>query len=69
MLTTYEKMAVVIIGLLIAVGANLVMEMLDMPDVHMSNTTGECVKVLNYAEGDRYSCDNLPKRYNHVWVL
>ena len=39
-----------------------------LPDVWFSYSTGDCVKVLNYAEGDNYSCENLPKRFYHVWV-
>jgi hypothetical protein len=41
---------------------------IDMPDVHVSNMTGECVKVINYAENDSYTCEVLPTKYNHVWV-
>jgi len=38
------------------------------PDAYFSHATGECVKVVNYAEGDNYSCENLPKRfyYKHL---
>lgn len=39
-----------------------------MPDVHVSHSTGECVKVINYDERFDYTCDNLPEKYNHVWV-
>lgn len=39
-----------------------------LPDVWYSYSTNECVKVLNYAEGDNYSCENLPPKYHHVWV-
>lgn len=38
-----------------------------MPDVHVSYSSDQCVKVINYDELN-YSCDNLPTRYNHVWV-
>ena len=38
-----------------------------IPDVHVSHSTGQCVKVINYEETD-YTCDNLPSKYNHVWV-
>lgn len=41
---------------------------LTLPDVWYSYSTNDCVKVLNYAEGDNYSCENLPKRFYHVWV-
>lgn len=60
---------VVIVGgiYLLALGQGL-MSVIDMPDVHMSNSTGECVEVINYHPDDAYTCDNLPERYNHVWV-
>ena len=38
-----------------------------MPDVHVSYATGECVKVVNYADTD-YTCENYPSKFNHVWV-
>ena len=73
MLTIKDKVEAVVAGLVgaivLGVAVNYVDSVLDQPDVHFSNSTGECVKVLNYAEGDLYSCDDLPKRYNHVWVL
>jgi hypothetical protein len=40
----------------------------DTPDVHFSNLTQECVKVINYKTADDYSCTNLPDLYTHVWV-
>ena len=39
-----------------------------MPDVYVSNSTGECVEVINYDEKFDYTCENLPEKYNHVWV-
>lgn len=51
-------------GLLIYV----VLTALSMPDVWFSYSTDECVKVVNYVEGDNYSCENLPSKFNHVWV-
>ena len=53
---------------LLSMGAYLFNSALDMPTVESSNATGECVEVINYAEGDDYDCDNLPERYNHRWV-
>ena len=41
---------------------------LSIPDVHFSYSTDACVTVLNYAEGDNYSCENLLAKFNHVWV-
>lgn len=42
--------------------------MSSIPDVYFSYSTDECVLVLNYHEDDNYSCDNLPTKFNHVWV-
>lgn len=39
-----------------------------IPEVQVSHSTGECVKVVNYKENQKFSCENMPKRYNHVWV-
>lgn len=38
----------------------------DTPDVIFSYSTKQCVKVIN-ADGSEGSCDNLPKKFNHVW--
>lgn len=38
------------------------------PQVHVSNSSNECVRVINYSESDEYTCDNLPELYSHVWV-
>jgi hypothetical protein len=40
---------------------------LSAPDVHVSYATNECVKVVNYTD-EIFSCDNLPTKFNHVWV-
>jgi hypothetical protein len=39
-----------------------------LPDVMFSYSSDECVKVINYAEGNKYSCENLPTKFNHIWV-
>ena len=41
---------------------------MSIPDVHFSYSTDSCVQVLNYAEGDNYTCENMPTKFNHVWV-
>lgn len=38
-----------------------------MPDVLVSYSTNECVEVINYDKGN-YSCENMPKKYNHIWA-
>lgn len=59
-------------GLVVAVGFGLLtyvaLTALSLPDVWFSYSTDECVKVVNYVEGDNYSCENLPSKFNHVWV-
>jgi len=52
------------IVLLAVLGVNSAMS---VPDMHVSHTTGECVKVINYADTN-YSCENQPQKYNHIWV-
>jgi hypothetical protein len=44
------------------------LEALSMPDVWFSYSTDECVKVINYDKEDQFSCENLPTKFNHVWV-
>ena len=41
---------------------------LSIPDVHVSHSTKECVTVINYDEDDKYSCTDMPSKYNKVWV-
>ena len=59
-------------GLLIAICAGLIsylfLSAMAMPDVWVSYSTDECVKVINYNEGDNFSCENMPSKFNHVWV-
>ena len=38
-----------------------------IPDVHFSNATGTCVKVVNFNENE-YTCAALPEKFNTVWV-
>jgi hypothetical protein len=46
----------------------IVLDAASMPDVWFSYSTDECVKVINYDKNDKYSCENLPSKFNHVWV-
>ena len=39
---------------------------LSIPDVVVSASTNECVKVMNY-NATNYTCDNLPETYNQIW--
>ena len=57
-----------IMFLVIAAGAAYALNFaLTLPDVHFSNSTGHCVEVINYSD-DNYSCENMPVKFNHVWV-
>jgi hypothetical protein len=38
-----------------------------MPDVYISYSTGECVKVVNYTD-EQFDCSNYPSKFNHVWA-
>jgi hypothetical protein len=38
-----------------------------MPDVLVSYSTNECVEVINYDKA-QYSCENMPRKYNHIWA-
>ena len=57
------------LGLAAAAGAFVMIAVsaLSIPDVYTSYETGQCVKVVNYSD-DNYSCENMPTRYNNVWV-
>jgi len=54
-----------ILGVLFGYGLHLGFS---IPEVQMSHSTGECVKVINYHKDDHFTCENMPSRYNHVWV-
>jgi hypothetical protein len=72
MLSNFEKFKCVAAGLaaalLFSLFLNAMAEALIRPDVHISNSTGECVRVLNYTKDYNYTCVNLPSKYNKVWV-
>tara|TARA_B100001057_G_C22117824_1_gene669598 strand:+ start:189 stop:401 length:213 start_codon:yes stop_codon:yes gene_type:complete len=55
------------IAVLLVVGM-IINASLNLPDVHVSHLSGECVKVINYSDNDNYTCDNLPSKYQQVWV-
>ena len=46
--------------------------MLSIPNVLVSHSTGFCVDVENYPGvyfgQEVYNCENMPTKYNHVWV-
>lgn len=62
------KYTLIFIALVFVATFFMLDKMFSIPDVHFSYSTDECVKVLNYTEGDNYSCENLPSKFNHVWV-
>jgi hypothetical protein len=53
---------------LAATGALALNSVLSIPDVMFSYSTDKCVKVINYVESDKYSCENLPTKFNHIWA-
>lgn len=54
-------------SLVVAVLYALVLN-LNNPEVVFSYETSKCIKVINNSKNDFYSCDNLPDKYEHVWV-
>lgn len=42
-------------------------EFFNMPEVEVSHATGKCVRVV-YMDGRKGDCNNLPDKYDHVWV-
>jgi hypothetical protein len=58
----------VLAGLMAGLVTHLFLEALSLPDVWFSYSTDECVRVINYVEGENYSCENMPSKFNHVWV-
>ena len=58
----------VVFSLMLGGFTYVVLDAAELPDVWFSHSTGECVKVLNYADIDAYNCENLPSRFYHVWV-
>jgi|TARA_R110000851_G_C12708618_1_gene527034 hypothetical protein len=71
MLSNKDRVKAVVIGalagVLIGVTVNAIETAFEMPDALWSNTTNECVNVVNYDNND-YSCENLPSKYNKIWV-
>ena len=45
---------------------------MSIPTVKMSYTTDSCVEVENHPSTlfgtTEYSCENMPTKFNHVWV-
>jgi|TARA_B110000240_G_C13391329_1_gene406922 hypothetical protein len=50
----------------LAVGFMTVNAMM-IPDVLVSYSSNHCTKVINYGDSN-YSCENMPTKFNHVWV-
>lgn len=53
-----------VLGYFVAVVSAFFYIALDRPVVEFSASTGECVQVLH----KDFTCDNLPRRYERVWV-
>lgn len=64
-LTSGEKIGLSLLVSTIMVGLVIaLMSYVSMPLVHMSNATQQCVKV----DDKRYTCHNLPSKYQVTWV-
>lgn len=63
----HDFVVAILIAALIVGTFTIVIDMMSIPDVHVSYSTNECVKVVNY-DNTKYSCENLPEKFNHIWV-
>ena len=64
----YDTISVLIVCAVIGgIAMTMIFNLTSIPDVHVSHSTNECVKVINYTE-ELFSCENMPTKYNHVWV-
>tara|TARA_R110001606_G_scaffold90835_3_gene203030 strand:+ start:2951 stop:3151 length:201 start_codon:yes stop_codon:yes gene_type:complete len=63
----YILPAMLIVGTAVF-GMNVIETALSLPDVQFSMMTEQCVRVLNYVDGENYTCDNLPTKFNYIWV-
>ena len=58
-----------VIGSLAFVGLDYAM---GVPTVKMSYSTNTCVEVENYPTilfgTSKFNCENMPSKFNHVWV-
>lgn len=56
---------IALLGIFIALAWS-VYQALDTPEVVFSWSTGKCLEV-NYMDGTKGDCNNLPEKYDHVW--
>lgn len=66
--TVYDLISVFLIAFLFAGIVLVLTTATSIPDVQVSHSSNECVQVINYNEDDTYSCENMPTKYNKVWV-
>lgn len=65
----YTEIIIIICTIFISLLLILIIsEMAKVPTVSTSYATGKCFKVINYDPDNSYSCNNLPKKYNHQYV-
>lgn len=62
LLFSFATVCAMLLVLMFAVGRALA-----LPDVHFSYKDNTCVKVINYTD-ENFSCENMPSKFNHVWV-
>lgn len=65
--TLLSAYVVVVVGVLAFLAVSVFM---DIPDVYVSNSTGECVRIIEYNTGvpEIKDCSELPSKYNLVWI-
>lgn len=57
---------VLLLGLALFATMGLLHQVLDLPEVHFSYRTGDCVRVVS--PDNTFTCSHLPEKYEPVWV-
>ena len=65
--TKYVTEVLLAMGAIVGAAFVIVSYMDSIPDVHFSNATGKCVKVVSFDENE-YTCDDIPEKFNTVWT-
>jgi hypothetical protein len=58
--------AITLVVVIFFLGVTMFTLVSSIPDVYVSHSSGECVKVVS--DDPSLTCDNKPARYNQIWV-
>ena len=68
-----KKQTIIAFAVGAAIGFSLIAALknaLDLPEVHFSASTYDCVRVVKFENSRRveHDCEELPERYVKIWV-